>query len=240
MNTDYTVWDNDTFVQKLQDVGMARYHNLHPFHAYMNSGALTPDQVRGWVANRFAYQCVIPLKDAAILSNCPVREVRRIWLHRITDHDGIKAGEGGIENWLKLAEAVGLTRDEVMDDSHILPGVRFAVDAYLNFCRSNPWPIAIASSLTELFAPDLMRERLLAFETYYTWVKPWGMDYFRSRLTQAPTDSDQGLALTLEHCNTRALQEDAIKALAFKCELLWAMLDAMLLAYGAGEQGINY
>lgn len=225
-------WNRETFLANLRAVGTSRYHNLHPFHQHMNAGKLTPDQVRGWVANRFYYQRNIPIKDAAILSNCPIREVRRLWLHRITDHDGLQEGEGGIETWLRLAEASGLTREETLDGWHVLPGVRFAVDAYVNFARTRPWPIAVASSLTELFAPDLMRERIAAFELYYTWVQPWGLDYFRSRLTQARVDSDQGLELTLTFCHTREMQEEAVRALSFKCDLLWAMLDAMMLAYG--------
>lgn len=229
------VWDRATFLEQLQAIGMTRYHHLHPFHAYMNSGQLTSQQVQGWIANRFYYQRNIPIKDAAILSNCPVREVRRIWLHRIIDHDGLREGEGGIEAWLRMAEAANLTREEVLDERHVLPGVRFAVDAYVHFCRTKPWPIAIASSMTELFAPDLMRERLTAFETYYSWVPAWGLDYFRSRVTQARVDSTEGFDLTAVHCNTRPLQEEAVRALSFKCDLLWAMLDAMLLAYGTGD-----
>jgi pyrroloquinoline-quinone synthase len=201
----------------------------------MNSGHLTPDQVRGWVANRYYYQKNIPLKDAAILSNCPIREVRRIWLHRISDHDGLREGDGGIESWLKLAEAVGLTQEVLLEEKQVLPGVRFAVDAYITFARTKPWPLAIASSLTELFAPDLMRERLSAFERYYHWVPGEGLAYFRSRITQARVDSDQGLAFTLQYCDTRELQEEAIKALSLKCDILWSMLDAMYMAYGAGE-----
>jgi len=210
---------------------MNRYHDKHPFHRHMNTGQLNEEQLRGWVANRFYYQRNIPIKDAAILSNCPVCEVRRLWLHRITDHDGLRGGEGGIEAWLRLAEATGLTREETLDERHVLPGVRFAVDAYVNFARTKPWPVAVASSLTELFAPDLMRERLAAFEKYYPWVPSWGLDYFRSRLTQARVDSDQALELTLTYCNTDNLQEEAIRALSFKCDLLWAMLDAMMMAY---------
>jgi len=210
---------------------MNRYHHKHPFHRHMNTGQLNEEQLRGWVANRFYYQRNIPIKDAAILSNCPVCEVRRLWLHRITDHDGLRGGEGGIEAWLRLAEATGLTREETLDERHVLPGVRFAVDAYVNFARTKPWPVAVASSLTELFAPDLMRERLAAFEKYYPWVPSWGLDYFRSRLTQARVDSDQALELTLTYCNTDNLQEEAIRALSFKCDLLWAMLDAMMMAY---------
>jgi len=210
---------------------MNRYHHKHPFHRHMNTGQLNEEQLRGWVANRFYYQRNIPIKDAAILSNCPVCEVRRLWLHRITDHDGLRDGEGGIEAWLRMAEATGLTREETLDERHVLPGVRFAVDAYINFARTKPWPVAVASSLTELFAPDLMRERLAAFEKYYPWVPSWGLDYFRSRLTQARVDSDQALELTLTYCNTDNLQEEAIRALSFKCDLLWAMLDAMMMAY---------
>ncbi|MDQ3812493.1 MAG: pyrroloquinoline-quinone synthase PqqC [Armatimonadota bacterium] len=225
-------WDKATFLDRLRDVGINRYHNHHPFHRYMNAGRLTPEQVRGWVANRFYYQRNIPIKDAAIVSNCPLREVRRLWLHRIIDHDGRSEDEGGIEAWLRLAEASGLTREETLDERHVLPGVRFAVDAYVSFARTRPWPIAVASSLTELFAPDLMSERLAAFERYYTWIPDWGLDYFRSRLTQARVDSEQGLELTMTYCNTRELQERAIAALSFKCDLLWAMLDAMMLAYG--------
>ena len=225
-------WDRETFLTRLRAVGIARYHHKHPFHKYMNEGRLTPEQVRGWVANRFYYQKNIPIKDAAIISNCPLLEVRRIWLHRISDHDGLLEGEGGIEAWLRLARATGLTREELLDERHVLPGVRFAVDAYVTFARTRPWPIAIASSLTELFAPDLMSARLAAFERYYTWVAPQGLEYFRSRITQARVDADQGLELTLFYCNTCQLQEEAVKALSFKCDILWAMLDAMLLEYG--------
>ena len=225
-------WDRDTFLAHLRAAGMSRYHDKHPFHQHMNSGELTPQQVRGRVANRFYYQRNLPLKDAAILSNCPIREVRRIWLHRITDHDGVHVGEGGIEAWLRSGEASQLTHTELLDERHVLPGVRFAVDAYVNFARTKPWPLAIASSLTELFAPDLMSERLAAFERHYTWVAPAGLEYFRSRITQARVDADQGLELTM-CCNTRQLQEEAVKALSFKCDLLWAMLDAMMLAYGS-------
>jgi pyrroloquinoline-quinone synthase len=221
-------------VQKLREVGMTRYHHLHPFHVRMNAGKLNEAQIRGWVANRFCYQKAIPIKDAAILSNCPRRDVRRLWLHRITDHDGRTGDEGGLGAWLRLGEAAGLSVGELLDDRHVLPGVRFAVDAYVNFARREPWPLAVASSLTELFAPDLMAERIAAFERYYTWVKPKGLEYFRSRLTLARNDSQEALELTLRHCNTWELQARAVEALSFKCDLLWAMLDAMQLAYGEG------
>jgi pyrroloquinoline-quinone synthase len=227
------LWTDTVFTDRLREIGARAYHHKHPFHVAMNEGKLGPDAIRGWVANRFYYQQNIPMKDAAIVSNCPIREVRRIWLHRISDHDGAREGEGGIEAWLKLAEACGLSREELMEERHLLPGVRFAVDAYLNFARSRPWPIAIASSLTELFAPDLMSQRLAAFEKHYTWVQPCGFDYFRRRLTQARVDSTEGLMLTLTHCNTRELQQQAVRALSFKCDVLWAMLDAIQERYGA-------
>ena len=225
------IWDRDTFVQHLRTVGVKRYHHQHPFHQRMNAGRLSPSELRGWAANRFYYQRNIPLKDAAILSNCPLREVRRTWLHRLTDHDGRVGSEGGIEAWLLLAEATGLSREETLDGRHVLPGVRFAVDAYVSFARQKPWPIAVASSLTELFAPDLMRDRLAAFEQHYTWVRPEGLAYFRSRLTLARDDSQEALELTLAHCNTVELQRAAVEALSFKCDLLWAMLDATQAAY---------
>jgi pyrroloquinoline-quinone synthase len=184
------------------------------------------------VANRFYYQRNIPIKDAAILSNCPLPEVRRVWVRRLLDHDGAEPGlSGGIEAWLRLAEATGLTRDEVWDGRFLLPGVRFAVDAYVQFARSRPWPVAVASSLTELFAPDLMSERLAAFERHYPWVPSWGLAYFRARLTQARHDAEHALELTLTHCATAELQQEAVAALAFKCDVLWAILDALTQAF---------
>jgi pyrroloquinoline-quinone synthase len=224
---DAWAWDRENFLAELRAVGRSRYHDRHPFHRRMNSGELSPVQLRAWAANRFYYQRCIPIKDAAILSNCPVREVRRVWLQRLIDHDGRCEGEGGIEGWLRLAEAVGLSREEVLDDRHLLPGVRFAVDAYVQLARTKPWPVAVASSLTELFAPDLMGERLAAFKQYYPWVPAWGLDYFRARLTQARRDSTQALELTLVHCRTAELQRQAVAALAFKCDVLWSMLDSL-------------
>jgi pyrroloquinoline-quinone synthase len=254
------LWDRETFVEKLRKIGAGAYHDKHPFHLAMNEGELSPEAVRGWVANRFYYQRNIPIKDAAILANCPVREVRRAWVHRILDHDGVSYGiaesavlsgeaakpralaaahatanDGGIEAWLRLGDACGISRDELLDNRHLLPGVRFAVDGYVNFARSQPWPIAIASSLTELFAPDLMTTRLAAFEKFYRWIDPRGLDYFRRRVTQARRDSDEALAVTLEYCNTPELQREAVRALEFKCDVLWSMLDAIHHAYGDQE-----
>jgi pyrroloquinoline-quinone synthase len=225
-----TVPETESLVAALRAQSQ-RYHDRHPFHRKMNEGALSRRQVQGWVANRFYYQENLPLKDAAILANCPHREVRRRWIRRILDHDGTVDGEGGIEAWLLLAEAVGLTRDEVQDERHVVPGVRFAVDAYVNFSRTRPWVEAVASSLTELFAPDLMAERLAAFERHYPWIDPQGLAYFRARLTQAPRDSEHALQVVLEHCRTPDEQAAAVAALSFKCDVLWSMLDAIDRTY---------
>jgi pyrroloquinoline-quinone synthase len=208
-----------------------RYHSLHPFHRMMNEGLLSRRQIQGWVANRFYYQANIPRKDAAILSNCPHRDIRRRWIRRITDHDGTAEGEGGIEAWLRLGEAVGLTRAEVEDERHVVPGVRFAVDAYVTFARTRPWVEAVASSLTELFAPDLMAERLAAFERHYPWIDPGGLAYFRARLTQAPRDSEHALGVVTRYCRTPDEQAGAVAALSFKNDVLWSMLDAIDSAY---------
>jgi pyrroloquinoline-quinone synthase len=208
-----------------------RYHAAHPFHVRMNAGELSPEQIRGWVANRFHYQESIPIKDAAILSNCPDVAVRRRWIRRITDHDGAGDDPGGIEAWLQLAEACGVPREEVTDHRHLVPGVRFAVGAYVTFARTKPWVEAVASSLTELFAPDLMADRLAAFEKYYTWIDPEGLQYFRNRLFQAPRDSEHALEVVLEHCRTPEDEQRAYDALAFKNDVLWSMMDAIDRAY---------
>lgn len=219
----------DEFVAALRAVGARRYHHLHPFHVRMNAGELSTEEIRRWVANRFYYQRNIPIKDAAILSNCPERDVRRMWLHRIVDHDGTSDAKhpGGIEAWLRLAEGCGLERQRVLTGDGLLPGVRFAVDAYVSLARTEPWPVAIASSLTELFAPDLMAERLAAFRRHYTWVPEWAFEYFQNRVTQARVDSDEALALTLRWCDTAELQARAVAALETKCDILWAILDAI-------------
>jgi pyrroloquinoline-quinone synthase len=227
-----SLWDRETFMGKLREIGARAYHDKHPFHVAMNEGRLSRESLRAWVANRFYYQKNIPIKDAAILSNCPLREIRRTWIHRITDHDGNDETEGGIEAWLRLGEACGFSRADLLQDRHLQPGVRFAVDAYVNLARTKPWPVAIASSLTELFAPDLMATRLQAFEKFYTWIDASGLDYFRRRVTQARRDSNEALEITVEHCNTPELQGDAVRALQLKCDILWNILDAIHHAYG--------
>jgi pyrroloquinoline-quinone synthase len=216
----------DKFVATLK-LQAERYYHTHPFHTAMNAGKLSKSQVQVWVANRFYYQKNIPLKDAAILSNCPEVTVRRVWLQRIIDHDGTAAGQGGIEDWLKLAEALGVSREAVLDERHLVPGVRFAVDAYVNFARTRPWLEAVASSLTEMFAPDLMKERLNSFEQRYDWIDNNGLTYLKNRLIQAPRDAESAIDIVVQFATTRALQDRAIAALIFKCDVLWSMLDAI-------------
>lgn len=221
-----TLASTEEFVAALRGHSQ-RYHHQHPFHVRMNEGRLSREQIRGWVANRYYYQECIPIKDAAVLSNCPDPAVRRRWIRRILDHDGTGDEPGGIEAWLRLAEAAGLSREEVRDERHVVPGVRFAVDAYVTFARTRPWTEAVASSLTELFAPDLMSERLAAFERHYTWVERDGLAYFRNRLEQAPRDSEHALQVVTERCRSVEQRERAVAALSFKCDVLWSMLDAI-------------
>jgi len=219
-------WTAGDLVERLRAQGN-RYHNLHPFHVRMDAGDLTRDELQRWVANRFYYQKRIPVKDAAILSNCPEIDVRREWVKRIIDHDGTSAGTGGIESWLRLGEALGVTRDELLSERRVLPAVRYAVDAYVNFARQKPWIEAVASSLTELFGPSAIRVRLAALEAHYPWIDPAGLEYFRARLVQAPRDAEYALRLVVERCVTREQQEGAVAALRFKTEMLWAQLDAI-------------
>ncbi|MFB0843645.1 pyrroloquinoline-quinone synthase PqqC [Paenibacillus oleatilyticus] len=228
-------WSNDEFLMRLRRIGEQRYHDKHPYHIRMHEGKLSPEQLRAWVANRFYYQQNIPVKDALILAKLPTREDRRRWLQRIVDHDGREGDEGGIEAWIRLGEAVDISCEDLLSERLVLPAVRFAVDAYVNFCRLQPWPEAVASSLTELFAPTLVSRRIVVFEELYPWIRPQGLDYFRTRLHQAPRDSDHGLELVLRKCRTRREQERAVAALSFKCDVLWSLLDALQLAYPDGE-----
>ncbi len=223
-------WTAEEFESQLRARG-DRYHIHHPYQVMMYEGKSSRAQIQAWVANRYYYQISIPIKDAAILANCPDREVRRHWVQRILDHDGYGGEDGGIEAWIRLGEAVGLSRDDIVSQRLVLPGVRFAVDAYINFARRSPWQEAAASSLTELFAPTIHKSRLDHWPTHYPWIEPEGYAYFRRRLTEAPRDVINGLRITLGHFNTRELQERALEILQFKLDLLWSMLDAMLLAH---------
>jgi pyrroloquinoline-quinone synthase len=228
-------WTREEFEAHLRERGKA-YHIRHPYNVMLNTGRATPEQIRGWVANRFYYQIAIPIKDAAVLSNCPDPAVRRGWVQRILDHDGFEIGgikdEGGVEAWLRLAQAVGLSREEVLDLRHVVPAVRFAVDAYVNFARRAPWQEAVCSSLTELFAPEIHKQRLATWPEHYPWIASDGLMYFRNRIGQARRDVDQGLAVTLDHFNTRPLQERALEILQFKLDILWALSDALMVRYG--------
>jgi pyrroloquinoline-quinone synthase len=224
--TETAPWSAEELIEALRAQG-SQYHDLHPFHVRMNEGTLTPEELGRWVANRYYYQRSIPLKDAAILSNCPLPDVRRVWIQRILDHDGTEPGGGGIESWLRLGAALGVDRDELLSERLVLPGVRYAVDAYVTFCRTRPWIEAVAASLTELFGPGAIRVRLDALERHYPWIDPAGLEYFRARLQQAPRDAQFALDVVVERCLTRDEQERAVAALAFKCDLLWAQLEAI-------------
>ncbi|HZC87893.1 MAG TPA: pyrroloquinoline-quinone synthase PqqC [Steroidobacteraceae bacterium] len=227
-------WTRAEFEQQLRERGRA-YHVHHPYNLMLNGGQATPQQIRGWVANRFYYQINIPVKDAAILTNCDERTVRRNWVQRILDHDGHGDDPGGIESWLRLAEAVGLARAQVESLAEVLPGVRFAVDAYVNFARRAPWQEGVCASLTELFAPEVHRQRLASWPSHYPWIDPAGLSYFQSRMSRARRDVEFALAVTLERFATRAAQERALQVLQFKLDVLWQMNDAMALAYGVTQ-----
>jgi pyrroloquinoline-quinone synthase len=220
----------DQFEQALRAKG-AFYHIHHPYHVAMAEGRATREQIQGWVANRFYYQVNIPLKDAAILANCPDREARRQWVQRLIDHDGAAGDEGGIEAWLRLGQAVGLDPAELRSQARVLPGVRFAVDAYVNFARRASWQEAASSSLTELFAPQIHQSRLDAWPRHYPWIDPDGYAYFRMRVGQARRDVEHGLDITLRHCTTYDSQQRMLEILQFKLDVLWTMLDAMSMAY---------
>ncbi len=227
-------WSHKEFEARLRRNGRA-YHIHHPFNRMLNNGKATRNQIRGWVANRYYYQIAIPLKDAAILSNCEDRELRRQWVQRILDHDGYRDDPGGIEAWRQLGKAVGLRHDELVDLRHVIPGVRFAVDAYVNFARRSPWQEAVCASLTELFAPKIHKQRLATWPEHYPWIESDGMQYFRNRVSQARRDVEQALKVTLGYFTTAAMQRRAVQILKFKLDILWTMNDAMATHYGVTE-----
>ena len=225
-------WSEAEFKKQLEMIGKNRYHHHHPFHKKMHEGKLSKYELRSWIINRFYYQLNLPVKDAIILSKLPRREDRRIWINRIIDHDGPpfgsnSANKGGIEAWLQLARAAGIPEETMYDKNAVNSGTKFAVDAYVNFCRNESWYEAVASSLTELFAPDLISRRIDVFEKYYPWIKSEGLVYFQNRLTQAPADCDHALKLVLKNGTNREMQIKAVNALNFKCDVLWSLLDAI-------------
>lgn len=217
---------SEEFVAALRGLSH-RYWGTHPFHHRLHAGELDERELRLWAANRWYYQCMLPQKDAAIISNCPVPEIRRTWLDRIVYHDGTADGEGGIERWLRLCTAVGLSREEVLDERHVAPGVRFAVDAYVTFARTKPWIEAIASGLTEMFAGHLMQKRVVDMLANYSWIAREDLAYFTNRIDKVSGEGKDTVDIVVRHCVTREQQDKAIAALSFKCDVLWSMLDAI-------------
>jgi pyrroloquinoline-quinone synthase len=215
---------------RLRAVGASRYHHLHPFHQRMHRGELSRGQMQAWALNRYFYQSRIPIKDALILAKSDDPAFRRAWRKRILDHDGEQNGMGGIEKWIRLAEATGVERAQVMACEGVLPGVRYAVDAYLGLVREASLVGAVASSLTELFSRDLIVLRMDRLRAHYPYLRD-ALGYFEGRLTQAPEDAAFALEYVTDHATTRELQEEAIAALERKCAILWAQLDAIDYAY---------
>lgn len=218
----------------LRRIGAERYHNQHPYHHRMTAGTLTKAELQAWALNRYCYQAVIPRKDAMILARAEDPEFRVEWRRRIEDHDGSTGWDGGIARWIKLATGLGLDAEMVKSERFALPATRFAVGAYLSFCASRSLLEAVASSLTELFSPVIISERVPAMLAKYSYVTEDTLAYFTPRLKQAPRDADFALAYVLRHATDPEKQQAAIDALVFKCDILWAMLDALDYAYGEG------
>jgi coenzyme PQQ biosynthesis protein C len=221
----------DELEAELRRIGAARYHIRHPFHRLLHAGELSRGQVQAWALNRYYYQCMIPVKDAALLSRLPTPELRRIWRQRLVDHDGDSPDQGGIARWLVLTDALGLDRDYVVSSEGVLPATKFAVQAYVHFVRERSVLEAVASSLTELFAPAIIADRVAGMLAHYDFVTAEALAYFDKRLTQAPQDA----AFALDYVKREARRPDqqlaALDALTFKCDVLWAQLDALHHAY---------
>jgi len=217
----------EALVERLRAEGARRYHDLHPFNVRMHAGGLSKDELRRWVENRFYYQTRIPIKDALIVSKSDDSAFRRVWVRRIHDHDGSAEGEGGLAEWLALARAVGLDVEEVRSCRRVLAGVRYACDGYVELVRSRSLLEAVASSLTEHFAPSIMRARVDAWEKHYAWVDAAALQYFRQRVPRATRDAEEAIAFVKLHATTAALQDACVRALVDKCTILWAMLDAI-------------
>ncbi|MDQ0510084.1 coenzyme PQQ biosynthesis protein C [Angulomicrobium amanitiforme] len=222
---------------RLRDVGTRRYHNLHPFHRLLHDGKLDLGQVQAWALNRYYYQAMIPVKDSSILARMDEPELRRVWRQRIIDHDGHHEGEGGIARWLKLTDGLGLDRHAVTSLRSLLPATRFAVDAYVHFVREKSLLEAIASSLTEMFSPGIIGERVAGMLKNYDFVSRETLAYFENRLTEAPRDADFALDYVKRHARTPEQQDAAIRALEFKCDVLWVQLDALYFAYVDPKMG---
>jgi pyrroloquinoline-quinone synthase len=220
----------EEFAAWLRREGEQRYHDQHPFHVLMHEGKLTRPQLQRWVLNRYYYQTRVPIKDALILSKSEDPRFRRVWIQRIHDHDGEREGEGGLELWLRLAEGVGLDREEVASFRSVLPGVRFACDAYVQLVRQVSLVEAVASSLTESFAPDLMSRRIAAWEKHYPWVRADVLEYFRTRVTRARRDAEQSIEFVCSNATSFELQQKCVSALVRKTQILWHLLDCVQVA----------
>jgi coenzyme PQQ biosynthesis protein C len=218
---------------ELRRIGAERYHNRHPFHGLLHSGGLSRGQVTAWALNRYAYQAAIPIKDSVLMARLPTPELRRIWRQRIVDHDGTTEGDGGIARWLKLTTSLGIPEADVVAGKGILPATRFAVEAYIHFVGERSVLEAIASSLTEMFAPQIISERVAGMLSAYEFISRETLAYFDRRMTQAPRDADFALDYVKRHAMTRAEQQAVLAALEFKCDVLWAQLDALHHAYVA-------
>ncbi len=223
----------DELERRLQAIGAERYHNLHPFHRLLHDGKLDRGQVQAWALNRYYYQCRIPAKDASLLARLPTTDLRREWRRRLVDHDGEGAAPGGVERWLRLTSGLGLDNDYVKSLAGLLPGTRFAVDAYVAFVRERTVLEAVASSLTEMFSSKIISERVAGMLQNYSFVDADTLSYFMPRLTQAPIDVAFALNYVKTEARSRAEQESVLDALRFKCDLLWAQLDALHFAYVA-------
>jgi coenzyme PQQ biosynthesis protein C len=223
----------DELETRLREIGVTRYHRLHPFHKLLHTGECTKGQVQAWALNRYYYQVMIPVKDASLIARCPDPEIRREWRSRLVDHDGDRAGEGGIARWLKLTDGLQLDRDYVVSLQGLLPVTRFAVDAYVHFVRERTLLAAIASSLTELFSPQIISERIEGMLRNYDFVTRETLAYFSQRPTQAERDSRFALDYVKVNARTAEAQQSVVRALEFKCDVLWAMLDALYYAYVA-------
>ena len=221
----------DELETRLREIGATRYHRLHPFHKLLHTGKCTKGQVQAWALNRYYYQAMIPVKDASLIARCPDPEIRREWRSRLVDHDGDRAGEGGIARWLKLTDGLQLDRDYVVSLQGLLPATRFAVDAYVHFVRERTLLAAIASSLTELFSPQIISERIEGMLDNYDFVTRETLAYFSQRPPQAERDSRFALDYVKVNARTAEAQQSVVQALEFKCDVLWAMLDALYHAY---------
>jgi pyrroloquinoline-quinone synthase len=219
------------FEAAIRAVGAERYHDKHPFHHLLHGGKLNKGQVQAWALNRYCYQSAVPRKDGALISRALDRELRREWVHRILDHDGFGDEEGGIERWLVLTDGLGLDRDYVQSMRGALPATKFAVEAYVTFVREQPLTVAVASSLTELFAPKIHKERISGMLENYDFINETVMAYFKRRLVQAPRDSEFALQYVLNNAKNRDEQDACVEAVRFKCNVLWVQLDALHHAY---------